>query len=103
MNLIEPGVMNSIQNKLMFCHEKKGRIHGWIFNLIGYSLFFAIVSIVLYCCRKRRRTPYEEAEKMRQDQDYIMSKIKQYQTAKLPDNTSAITHLPVIAPSSRQM
>ena len=41
-------------------------------------------------------TPYEEAEKLRRDQDYIMSKIKQYQTAKRPDNTSAITHLPVV-------
>ena len=33
---------------------------------------------------------------MRRDQDYIMAKIKQYQTAKRPDNTSAITNLPVI-------
>lgn len=97
MTLIEPNVLNNIQDKLQFCHEKKSRIQSWVFNLIGYSLFFIVVSIVLYCCRKRKMTPYEEAEKLRRDQDYVMSKIKQYQTAKRPDNTSAITHLPVIS------
>ena len=96
MSLIEPNILNNIQDKLMFCHEKKGRIQSWVFNVIGYSLFFIIVILVLYCCRKRKMTPYEEAEKLRRDQDYIMSKIKQYQTAKRPDNTSAITHLPVV-------
>ena len=96
MSLIEPTILNNIQDKLMFCHEKKGRIQSWVFNMIGYSLFFIIVTLVLYCCRKRKMTPYEEAEKLRRDQDYIMSKIKQYQTAKRPDNTSAITHLPVV-------
>jgi len=96
MNLIEPNVKYHIQDKLSFCHEKKTLIQSWVFNLIGYTLFFAIVSTVLYFCRKKKLTPFEESEKMRRDQDYIMAKIKQYQTAKRPDNTSAITNLPVI-------
>jgi len=95
MSLIEPNVLKQIQDKLLFCHEKKNRIQGWVFNLIGYSLFFIVVTTVLYYCRKQKMTPYEVSEKLRRDQDYIMSKIKQYQTAKRPDNTSAITHLPV--------
>lgn len=100
MNLIEPTVMNRIQDKLMFCHEKKGRIQGWVFNLVGYSLFFIVLTIVLYCCRKRKMTPFEEAEKLRQDRHYIMSKIKQYQTTKRPDTISAITDLPTIRNNS---
>jgi len=96
MNLIESNVLDIIQDKLNFCNEKKGRIRQWVFNVIGYSLFFIVVTIVLYCCRKQKMTPYEEANKLRRDQDYIMSKIKQYQTVKRPDSTSTITHLPVM-------
>ena len=96
MSLIEPSVKYHIHDTLHLCHEKKTTIQKWVFNLIGYTLFFIVVGLVLYFCRKRKLTPYEEAEKMRRDQDYIMAKIKQYQTAKRPDNTSAITNLPVV-------
>ena len=96
MSLIEPSVKYHIHDTLHLCHEKKTTIQKWVFNLIGYALFFIVVGLVLYFCRKRKLTPYEESEKMRRDQDYIMAKIKQYQTAKRPNNTSAITHLPVI-------
>ena len=100
MSLIEPNVKYHIYDKLHFCHEKKLLLQNWVFNLIGYTLFFIVVSLVLYFCRKRKLTPYEEAEKMRRDKEYIMAKIKQYQTATPPVNTSAITNLPVISQSN---
>jgi hypothetical protein len=101
MNLIEPGVKYHLCDSLKICHDKKFVIQSWLYNAIGYFLFFCVLALIMYFSRKRKLTPFEFAEKQRKDQDYIMSKIKQYQTAKRPDNTSAITNLPVLKNGER--
>jgi hypothetical protein len=101
MNLIETNVKYHLYDSLKLCHEKKTYILSWLFNILGFILFFGVLGLVLYFSRKRKLTPYEFAEKQRREQDYIMSKIKQFQTAKRPDNTSAITNLPVLKNSER--
>ena len=86
--LIEPNVQNYLYNTLHKCHETKDVIYGWLYNSIGFILLFSVVGITLYLCRKRKLTPYEEAEKMRREQEYILSKIRYYK--------STITDLPYV-------
>lgn len=50
-----------------------------------------VVGSILYFCRKRKLTPYELSEKQRKEQEYIVSKIRQYQTVK---KDGGITNLP---------
>ena len=46
MSLIEPNVKYHVHDKLHFCHEKKTLMQKWVFNLIGYCLFFIVISLV---------------------------------------------------------
>ena len=84
--LVEPNVQNYLYNTLQKCHETKSTIYGWLYNGIGFILVFSIIGITLYLCRKRKLTPYEQSEKMRKEQEYVLSKIRHYK--------STITDLP---------
>lgn len=79
-NLIEPNVRNYIFETLQKCKDKKDLMYSWMFNAVVCIVFFLTVSIVLYYCRKRKLTPYEQSVKMRKEQEYIVSKIRQYQS-----------------------
>ena len=91
--LIEPNVRNYLFGALQKCRDKKELLYSWSFNFVVLVMFFVIISVVLYYCRKRKLTPYEQSVKMRKEQEYIVSKIRQYQSVKRP---SAITSLPVM-------
>ena len=88
-NLIESNVQNYLYNTLQKCHETKSAMYGWIYNGVGFFIFFSIIAIVLYLCRKRQLTPYEASEKMRKEQEYILSKIRDY-------TAPSITQLPFV-------
>ena len=91
--LIEPNVRNYLFGALQKCRDKKELLYSWSFNFVVLVVFFVVVSVVLYYCRKRKLTPYEQSVKMRKEQEYIVSKIRQYQSVKKP---TAITSLPVM-------
>ncbi len=80
--LIEPNVQNYLYNTLQKCHETKHVIYSWIYNIAGFFILFSILGVVLYCCRKRKMTPYEQSEKMRKDQEYVLNKIREYKFAR---------------------
>ena len=89
--LIEPTVKNYLFSTLQQCHDRKELFYVWIFNVGLLCIMVLVVGSVLYYCRKRKLTPYELSEKERKDQEYVLSKIRQYQTVQ---KTSPVTNLP---------
>lgn len=89
--LIEPGVKDYLYSTLQQCHNRKDLLYAWVFNSVLFVIIVIVVGSILYYCRKRKLTPYEQSEKERKDQDYVLSKIRQYQTVQ---KTSPITNLP---------
>jgi hypothetical protein len=93
--LIEPNVKNYLFDTLHRCHIHKTTIHSWMFNISIFLIFVFVIGSVLYFCRKRKLTPYEKEDKMRKEQDYVLSKIRQYQMdQKARKSSSSITNLP---------
>ena len=99
--LIEPNVKNYLYDTLQKCHQQKDVLYGWVFNIGLFVIIVVVLVVVLYFCRKRKLTPYEQHIKMRNEQDYILSKIRQYQTDRRNqptqpqyNSTSSITNLP---------
>lgn len=95
-SLIEPNVKQFIYDKLNFSHQYKTSIQYWVFNISVFIIFISILATVLYFCRKRKLTPEEMEEKMRREQEYIVSKIRDYKMMNGQIKTySNITNLPV--------
>ena len=93
-SLIEANTKYYLHNKLKSCHEYKNNIMSWIINLTIFSLFFIILFAVLYFSRKEPLDEYEKAEKMRKEQEYVVSKIRDFK--EISKNTSMITNLPIV-------
>ena len=77
--LIEPRVRGYLYDTLHKCHEYKTTFYSWVFNITMFVIFILTISTVLYFCKKKQLTPQEKAEKMLSDQNYVLSKIRQYQ------------------------
>ena len=76
--LIESNVKNYLHSTLQKCHDKKELFYSWVFNFAMFATAFIVIGVVLYYCRKQKLTPYEQSEKMRKEQEYVLSKIRQY-------------------------
>jgi hypothetical protein len=94
--LIETNVKNYLFDNLQKCHEQKTILYSWILNISIFTIFCIILFTVLYFCRKRKLLPYELEEKQLKEQQYVLSKIREYQMEKTkkPQTMSAITNLP---------
>ena len=92
--LTEPGVKYFLNETLKQCHIIKNNFHNTIFN-IGMLIFFLIIlgAILLYKY-KGRLTSVEIQQKNREKQQYILSKIKNFQEAKKRAHNELITGLP---------
>ena len=93
-SLIEANTKSYLYSKLKSCHEYKSNIMSWILNTTLFILFFITLGIILYYSRKDGLTPYERQEKMIKEQEYIVSKIRDYK--EMNKNTSSITNLPIV-------
>jgi len=93
--LIEPSARSFIQNTLQSCHSTRVRIYSFIFNMILFIVFFAVFGGILYYSYKNKPTEYEKRQKMLRDQEYILSKIRYYQTETHKKYSSDITDLPI--------
>lgn len=89
--LIEPGVKNYLYSTLQQCHDRKELFYAWVFNAVLLIVIVLVLGSILYYCRKQKLTPYEQSEKERRDQEYVLSKIRQYQTVQ---KTASVTNLP---------
>ena len=94
--LIETNVQNYLFDNLQKCHQQKTTLYSWILNISVFTIFFIVLFTVLYFCRKRKLLPYEIEEKQIKEQQYVLSKIREYQMEKTkkPQTMSAITNLP---------
>ena len=92
--LIEPGVKYFLSETLKQCKIFKNKYNNVLFN-IGMTIFFIIIlgAILLYKY-KGKLTPSEKEMKNREKQQYILSKVKNYQDAKLKSQQNLITGLP---------
>lgn len=92
--LIEPGVRYFLNETLKECYKFKEKYNNIIFNiclLIGFIIILLVILIVKY---KGKLTPEEKEEKEQAKKQYILSKISNYQQAKLKEQQELITGLP---------
>lgn len=91
--LVESNVRAYLYNSLNRCHEYKTTIFSWTFNIGLFLGFIFIIGAILYLRRKRELPPWEKEAKMLQEQNYVLSKIKEYQMDQ-KRQSSMITDLP---------
>jgi hypothetical protein len=92
--LTEPGVKFFLNETLKQCHIFKEKYNNMIIN-IGLCIgFFIILGILLLYKYKGKLTPQEIKERELQKKQYILSKIRNFQDAKLRAQQELITGLP---------
>lgn len=92
--LTEPGVKYFLNETLKQCHSFKEKYNNMLFNIGITICFFIILGILLLYKYKGKLTPEEIEQKDTEKKYYILSKIKNYQEAKLRSQQELITGLP---------
>lgn len=92
--LVEPGVRYFLNQALKQSHLIRQQFHNTIFNIGMFIFFLLILGGVLVYKYKGRLTPLEIAQKNREKQQYILERIKNFQTAKRKAHQELITGLP---------
>lgn len=92
--LTEPGVKYFLNETLQHCRNFKENHYNMIFNIGCVIGFFIILGILLLYKYKGKLSSKEIEEKDLEKKRYILSKIKNYQNAKLKAQQSLITGLP---------
>ena len=80
--LTEPFVTTYMRNVLSDCHETRLKVYSFIFNALVLAAFLAVFGSGLYICRMNKLSPEEKARKHQKDQEYMLSKIRSFETAK---------------------
>jgi len=92
--LTEPGVKYFLSETLKQCHKLKEKHQNIIFNIGLLIAFISVLGGLLLYKYKGKLTP-EEIERNELDKKmYILSKIKNYQDAKIKSQQELITGLP---------
>ena len=97
--LVEPTSIQYMMNTLQQCHSTRTNLYYNMFNISVLVIFALIVGTTLYYCSKDKLSDYEKQQKLLKDQQYIMSKIRFFQTEKKEHNDSmysSISNLPYI-------
>jgi len=92
--LVEPGVKYFLKETLKQCKEFKNKYNNLLFNIGLCVGFFLILGLVLLYKYKGKLTPVEKEEKNKEKQQYILTKIKNFQDAKRIAQQELITGLP---------
>jgi septal ring-binding cell division protein DamX len=92
--LTEPGVKYFINETLKQCHQFKEKHQNMIFNIGLLITFFIILGIMLVYKYKGKLTPEEIEQKELVKKQYILSKIRNFQDAKIRAQQELITGLP---------
>lgn len=95
--LVESNIRGYLYNTLHKCHEYKTSLYVWTFNVGIFLGFCTVLGLILYFRRRSKFVPdYEKEAQMLRDQNYVLSKIRDYQNfekRKRQENTM-ITDLP---------
>lgn len=92
--LTEPGVKYFINETLKQCHRFREQYQNMMFNIGLLFLFLIILGVLLVYKYKGKLTPEEIEQNESLKKQYIMSKIKNYQDAKIRAQQELITGLP---------
>ena len=92
--LTEPGVKYFLHQTLKHCHIARDNFHNMVFNIGLFIAFLIIVGLILLYKYKGKLTPIEVEQKNKEKQQYILSKIKNFQQAKRTAQQELITGLP---------
>ena len=92
--LTEPGVKYFLTKSLQECHAFKEKYYNTALNIGLFLLFVFILGTLLLFKYKGKLTPSEKLQKDREKQQYILSKIKNYQDSKRRAHQELITGLP---------
>ena len=93
-SLTEPGVKYFLSQTLKQCHITRTQFYNWVFNMSVFGVFLLILAAILFYKYKGRLTPAEIDQQNRDKQQYILSKIKQFQESKKRAHQELITGLP---------
>ena len=92
--LIEPGVKYFLHQTLKQCHIVKDNFHNMVFNIGLFIAFLLVLAFILLYKYKGKMTLAEIEQKNKEKQQYILSKIKNFQQAKRIAHQELITGLP---------
>ena len=92
--LTESGVKYFLHQTLKQCHIARDNFHNMVFNIGLLIAFFIILGLILLYKYKGKLSPVEIAQKNKEKQQYILSKIKNFQEAKRVAHQELITGLP---------
>ena len=92
--LVEPGAKYFLRESLKQCHRFKDHYYNYYFNMAAGVLFVAVFGGILLAMYKGKPTPVEKMIKQREQQQYIMAKIKAYQHTRQQERQELITNLP---------
>ncbi len=92
--LTEPGVKFFLNETLKQCHKFKEKYNNMLFNIVLLIGFLIILGILLLYKYKGKLTLEEIEEKELEKKRYILSKIRNFQDAKLKAQQELITGLP---------
>ena len=92
--LTEPGVKYFLHQTLKQCHTVREKFHNTIFNIGLFLAFLIILGLILLYKYKGKLTPVEIAMKNKEKQQYILSKIQNFEQAKRRASQELITGLP---------
>ena len=92
--LVEPGVRFFLGETLKQCHNFRETYKNTIYNILILIGFLTILGLLLLYKYKGKLTPEEIIEKERLKKQYILSRIRNYQDAKIKAQQELITGLP---------
>ena len=93
--LTEPGVSYFLKENLRQCKKNKYVISNTIFNLGAFTIFIVILGGTLTYMHKGKLTRYQQKQKDRKTEDYILTKLRNVDMAKKKSNQDLITDLPI--------
>lgn len=92
--LIEPGTKYFLNQSLKQTHNFKIKFYNEMFNIGLFVFFLLILGAILLYKYKGKLTPLEKEKKNMDKQQYVLSKIKNFQEAKRIAHQELITGLP---------
>jgi hypothetical protein len=93
-HLVEPVFKRFLNKTLQSCHEYKNKYYNYFFNIGMFVFLCILLSIILLYKYKGKLSLEELQSKEREKQQYILSKIKNFQDAKRIAHQELITNLP---------
>ena len=92
--LTEPGVKSFLSHTLKQCHKVKSEYYNKVFNIGLLVAFLSLVVGLLVYKYKGKLSPAEIHLKNQEKQQYVLSRIKQFQVSKERAQQALISGLP---------